>query len=99
MIGKYNSVLSPVKGKQPGVFSQGCVCHLANLCLLQGIKYLPVEVDDFFVDLFYYFEKSFKRKEQLREFQEFSGTQQLKVLKHCTTRWLSLERSVKRVIQ
>ena len=99
MIGKHNSILSRVKGKQPGVFSQGCVCHLANFCLLQEIKCLPVEVDDFFVDLFYYFEKSFKRKEQLREFQEFSGTQQLKVLKHCKTCWLSLERSVKRVIQ
>ena len=37
MIGKHNSVLSRVKAKQPGVFSQGCVCHLANLCLLQGI--------------------------------------------------------------
>ena len=52
-----------------------------------------------FVDLFYYFEKLFKCKEKLCEFQEFSGTLQLKVLKHCKTRWLSLERSVKRVIQ
>ena len=99
MIGKHNSVLSRVKAKQPGVFSQGCVCHLANLCLLQGIKSLPIDVDDFFVNLFYYFDKSFKRKEQLHEFQEFTGTKQLKILKHCKTRWLSLERSVKRVLQ
>ena len=99
MIGKHNSVLSRVKAKQPGVFSQGCVCHLANLCLLQGIKCLPLDIDDFFVDLFYYFDISFKRKEQLHEFQDFTGTQQLKVLKHCKTRWLSLERSVKRVLQ
>ena len=48
MIGKHNSVLCRVKEKQPGVFSQVCVCHLANLCLLQGIKCLHVEVDDFF---------------------------------------------------
>ena len=99
MIGKHNSVLSRVKTKQPGVFSQGCVCHLANLCLLQGIKCLPLDVDDFFVDLFYYFDKSFKRKEELHEFQDFTGTQQLKILKHCKTRWLSLERPVKRVLQ
>lgn len=99
MIGKHNSVLSRVKTKQPRVFSQGCVCHLANLCLLQGIKCLPIDIDDFFVDLFYYFDKSFKRKEKLCEFQDFTGTQQLKVLKHCKTRWLSLERSVKRVLQ
>ena len=95
MVEKYNSILSCVKTKQPGVFSQ-CVCHLVNLCLLQGIKCLSLDVDDFFVDLFYYFDKLFKCKEQLHEFQDFTGTQQLK---HCKTRWLSLERSVKRVLQ
>ena len=38
MVGKHNSVLSRVKSKQPGVFSQGCVCHLSNLCLLAGVS-------------------------------------------------------------
>ena len=99
MIRKHNSVLSCIKGKQLGVFSHDCVCHLANLCLFQGIKCLSVKVDDFLVDLFYYFDKSFKRKVQLREFKQFTGTQQLKFLKHFKRRWLSLERSVKRVIQ
>ena len=69
------------------------MCHLANLCLLQGIKCLSLDVDDFFVD------KLFKRKEELHEFQDFTGTQQLNILKHCKTRSLNLERSVKRVLQ
>ena len=51
MVGKHNSVFSRVKAKQPKVYSQGYVCHLANLCLLTGVKTLPVDVDDFFVDL------------------------------------------------
>ena len=55
MVGKHNSVLSRVRMKQPNVYSQGCVCHLANLCLQAGVKVLPIDVDDFFVDLFYYF--------------------------------------------
>ena len=63
MMGKHNSVLSHVKSKQPGVFSQGCVCHLSNLCLLAGVNTLPVDVD-FFVNLFYFFNKSTKRKEE-----------------------------------
>ena len=87
MVGKHNSVLSRIVAKQPLVYSQGCVCHLANLCLLAGVKCLPVYVDDFFVDLFYYFDKSAKRKE-LKEFQEFTDTKKPKVLKHCKTRWL-----------
>ncbi len=61
MIGKHNSILSRVKLEQPGVFSQGCVCHLSNLRLLAGVKALPVDVDDFFIDLFYHFDKSSKR--------------------------------------
>ncbi len=99
MVGKHNSVLSRVKEKQPQVYSQGCVCHLANLALLAGVKALPIDVDDFFVDLYYYFEKSAKRKHDLHEFQHFTDTKELKILKHCKTRWLSLDRAVKRVIQ
>ena len=55
MIGKHNSILSRIKQKQPCVFSQGCVCHLSNLCLLAGVSALPIDVDDFFVDLFIFF--------------------------------------------
>ena len=40
-----------------------------------------------------------KRKEEFREFQEFTETAQLKIIKHCKTRWLSLEKCVQRVIQ
>ena len=47
MVGKHNSVLSRVNEKQPQVYSQGCVCHLANLALLAGVKALPVDVDFF----------------------------------------------------
>ena len=49
MMGKRNSVLSHVKSKQPSVFSQGCVCHLSNPCLLARVKALPVDFD-FLVD-------------------------------------------------
>ena len=98
MMGKHNSVLSRVKVKQSKVYSQGCVCHLANLSLLAGVKTLPVDVDDFLVDLFYFFDKSTKRKEEFHEFEEFTGTKELKIIKHCSTRWLSLEKVVKRVL-
>ena len=50
MMGKHSSVLSRVKVKQPMVYIAKVVCHLANLCLLAGVKALPVDVD-----LFYHF--------------------------------------------
>ncbi len=67
------------------------VYAISSICVGQ-FKALPVNVDDFFVDLFYYFDKSSKRKEELREFQEFTGTKEMKIIKHCKTSWLSLEK-------
>ena len=49
-------------------------------------------IDDFFVDLYYYFEKSTKRKEMHHEFEEFTDTKVLKIIKQMKTRWLSLDK-------
>ena len=46
------------------MFSIGCVCHLTSLCLAAGMKALPLDVDGFFVDLYYFFDKSAKCKEE-----------------------------------
>ena len=76
MTGRHHSVLSQIKQKQPEVFSHGYVCHLASLCLAAGIKALLLDVDDFFIDHDYFFDKSAKRKEELWEFQDFVGVKE-----------------------
>ncbi|ESO99646.1 hypothetical protein LOTGIDRAFT_173655 [Lottia gigantea] len=40
-----------------------------------------------------------KRKEQYNDFLEFTQTEPLKIIKHCATRWLSLEKVIKRTLQ
>ena len=52
MVGKKNSA----------VFDIGCVCHLANLCTVAGVKALPVPVEDLLVDVFYHFQQIIKFK-------------------------------------
>ena len=42
---------------------------------------------------------SSNRREQYHQFQEFTDTDPMKILKHCSTRWLSLERCVQRTLQ
>ncbi|CAC5396617.1 unnamed protein product [Mytilus coruscus] len=42
---------------------------------------------------------SSKRKEEYNSFLDFTDTEPMKMLKHCGTRWLSLERCVKRLLQ
>lgn len=46
--------------------------------------------------LFYLFSVSFN---ECKEFMEFTNTESMKILKHCSTRWLSLERCVSRTLQ
>ena len=99
MVGKNNSVLSRIKLKSPKVFSIGCTCHLAALCATAGLKRLPVSIDTILIDISYHFKYSAKRWAEYAEIEaEFDDIKPLKILKHCTTRWLSLERCVKCLI-
>ena len=99
MVGKRNSVLSRVIIQQPNVFSMGCVCHLAALCAAAGLKKLPLSIDDLLIDVYYHFKNSSKRCEEFSIIlQEFDGIAPVRVLKHCSTRWLSLERAIKRLL-
>ena len=99
MVGRRNSVLSRVIIQQPNVFSMGCVCHLAALCAAAGLKKLPLSIDDLLIDVYYHFKNSSKRCEEFSIIlQEFDGIAPVWVLKHCSTRWLSLERAIKRLL-
>ena len=59
----------------------GVYATLPISVFLLVLKHLPFDVDDFFVDLYYYFHKSAKRREELREFQDFIGISEMKILK------------------
>ena len=99
MVGRRNSVLSRVLNEQPQVFSLGCICHLAALCAAAGLKALPVSIDNLLIDMFYNFKHSSKRVHEFEEIlADFSDMAPMRVLKHCTTRWLSLDRAVERLI-
>ena len=85
--------------KQPKLFSLNCLCHLAALCAAAALKKLPVSVDEFLINIFYHFKHSSKRYSEFSAIrEEFSDIVPLWILKHCTTRWLSLERCVKRLL-
>ena len=50
------------------------------------------------VDTFYYFDKSTKRKNGLSDYCTFCDVEFRRVLKYVSTRWLSLESVVSRVL-
>lgn len=51
------------------------------------------------VDNFYFFDKSTKRKSGLAEYCTFCDIQYRKILKHVSTRWLSLELAIDRTLR
>ena len=53
MVGKINSVLSRLIGKQ----RLGCLCHLAALCASAAMKKLPLSVGKLLIDIFYHFKQ------------------------------------------
>ena len=100
MVGKNNSVWSRLLRKQPKLFSLGCLCHLGALCAAAALKKLPVSLDELLIDIYYHFKHSSKRWHEFNEIRiEFDDIKPLRILKHSTTRWLSLERCLKRLIQ
>lgn len=99
MIGKTNSVLSRVKQQAPYIYSAGCPSHLINICAKTAAKELTLSPESLLIDIYYYFEKSAKRREELEKFQDFCDVAQERVQKHCPTRWRSLGKGLNHLIK
>ncbi|CAH1643158.1 unnamed protein product [Spodoptera littoralis] len=60
---------------------------------------LPRSVEDFLSSIRAHFSRSTKRKNNLKEFQDFFGVDIHKILSPATTRWLSLEACVNSTLE
>ena len=54
-------------------YYSGCPCHLIHLAAEKAAGEFPVSVEELLIDLYYFFFKSAKRKEELKEIQELCG--------------------------
>ena len=102
-LGAHNSILSRVLHKNTACYFMGCPCHIIHNTANKGAKAFTsvtgFDVEDFCIDLFYYFDKSTKRKGVLQEYYEFCDQEYRQILKHVNVRWLSLERAVDRTLK
>lgn len=60
---------------------------------------LSLDVEQLVIDLYYHFEKSSKRKEIFKGYQEFCNVETRKILKQSSTRWLSLMKCIDRILR
>ena len=56
------------------------------------------DIEDFCIDIYFYFNKNTKRKTALQSYAEFSDQEYHDILNHLNGRWLSLERAVERIL-
>ena len=100
MKGVRSGVQKLIKEENPNSYDVGCICHLEDLTVKAGMESLPVNIDQLFVDIFYHFLHSSKRRQEfINIWCSLFTTEPEEILKHCPTRWLSLLRCVNRYIQ
>ena len=57
------------------------------------------DVDELLTDIYFWFDKSCKRKNVLVEYTELCHTEYRQMIKHVNVRWLSIGRCVERTLQ
>ena len=63
------------------------------------VKVSKFNVEEMVIDLYYWFDKSTKRKANLQRYCVFCDTNYRDIIKHASTRWLSLEKAINRTLQ
>ncbi|XP_072030090.1 zinc finger MYM-type protein 6-like [Amphiura filiformis] len=99
MMGIHKGVAAFVKKQNPDVFILGCPCHLIHLAAEKGANQLSFSPVSLLIPIFYYLEKSSKRHKEYKEMQTLCNVEQHAILKHVCTRWLSLERTLNRLLE
>lgn len=95
MKGVRSGVQKLIKNEHPTLYDVGCICHLADQTVKAGMTTLPIDIDELFIDIVYFFYHSSKRKQEFVDLWCSLFTNEPEViLKHCPTCWLSLLRCV-----
>ena len=98
-----NSIKSRVNQVNPSIYFMRCPCHIIhNAALKSADAFRHVSnfyVEDCYIDHYYWFDKSTKRKGELNEYAVFCDTLYRGFIKHISVRWLSLESAVDRILQ
>ena len=89
MQGSKSGVFFVLKKKHSNIIVMGCSCHLITLASEKGAATLPTKVDEILIEIYNYLKKSAQSKQILQHLQALHDKEAKKILKHCTTPWLS----------
>ena len=102
-IGIQNLLKTSVLQCNPSIYFSGCPCHILHNAGQKAAEAFACEsrfdVEEFLIDLYYWFDKSTKCKNILQDYCQFCDHEYRSVIKYVSTRWLSLEVAVERTLK
>ncbi len=102
-IGVRDSIKTRVLQQNSAIFFNGCPCHIIHNAARKSsdefCRSCTFDVEELCIDIFYWFDKSTKRKNSLQSYCTFCDQDYRAVVKHVSTRWLSLEQAVERILK
>ena len=100
MTGKEKGVFAFCKKRHNNIALAGCTLHLVHISAEKGADSLPMSASAILVDVFFFFKNnSSLRQHRFNEFQAELEVDQQKMLKHVSTRWLSIGRCLERLLK
>ncbi|GFO29176.1 leukotriene a-4 hydrolase [Plakobranchus ocellatus] len=99
MVGGKKGFFGLMSQNNSSVYLAGCCCHLVHIAAQKGAAALPIDIEQMLVDTYYYLEGSSVRQADFQQLQIYHEVKQNKILKHVTTRWLSLKKCLPRFLK
>jgi hypothetical protein len=97
--GRHNSVFKNFYDENEFLVKSNCNCHILHNAAKYGLFRLPFDIESLVLKIYNHFSNSAKRESQLKSCYEFTENNYSKVLRHVTTRWLSLYPAIDRLIE
>lgn len=85
--------------KKPLLEIGSCNIHISHNAFLKGLQEYGSDVQDFVLDLYYFFHGWPQREEDFQMIQDQLGLPKHKFIKHVTSRWLTLSDAAQRIIE
>lgn len=99
MMGRKKSLKTLLSKDIPNLFVIKCICHSLALCASYACEKLPNTLEKIIRNIYSYFQHSYKRQSEFKEFQTFLNIKPHKLLHPAQTRWLSLNAAILRVLE
>ena len=102
-IGSRDSLKTRVLSCNAAIYFNGCSCHVLHNTAQKTSESFNecsgFDVEEFVIDVFYWFDKSTKYKNGLRSYCIFCDQEYRSIVKHVSKCWLSLEIAVQRSLK